>query len=75
MEVIVSGTSKQVIQEKTKGCVYATTEVWESGIASIHLDVRSMIVKMWLQPLLYCAGGCGGGSGPVGSAGRILPSW
>jgi hypothetical protein len=26
----------------------------EGGIASVHFDVRSMIVKMWLQPLLYC---------------------
>jgi hypothetical protein len=33
-------------------------------MASIHLEVRSMIVKKWLQPVLYCKEGppgrCGG---------------
>jgi hypothetical protein len=52
LEVIVSGTPKQVIQEKKQACVHTATEVSESGIASIHLDVRSMIVKMWLNH--YC---------------------
>jgi hypothetical protein len=42
MEGIVSGTPKRVIQEKTKACVHATSEVSERGIASIHLDVRSV---------------------------------
>ncbi len=55
-EVIISSTPKQVIQEKTKARVHTAANVSERGIASIHLDVRSMIVKMWLQPLLYCKG-------------------
>jgi hypothetical protein len=49
-EVIVLGTPKRVIQEKTKALAHAAADVSERGIASIHLDVKSMIVKMWLQP-------------------------
>ncbi len=55
-EMIVPGTPKRVIQEKTKARAHASADVSERGIASIHLDVRSMIVKMWLQPLMYCKG-------------------
>jgi hypothetical protein len=54
--MIILGTLKQVIQEKTKAHVHADVEGSESGIDSIHLDVRSMIVKMWLQPLLSIKG-------------------
>jgi hypothetical protein len=52
-DVIVSGTPKQGIQEETKACAHAVADVLERGIASILLDVLSMIVKMWSQPLLY----------------------
>ncbi len=52
--MIVYGTPKWVIQEKTKACAHASADVSERGIAPIHLDVRSMIEKMWLQLLLYC---------------------
>ncbi len=37
--MIVLGTPQQVIQEKTKVCVYAAADLSERGIASIHLDV------------------------------------
>jgi hypothetical protein len=46
LEVIISGTPKQVIQEKTKARAHATAEISESGMASIHLDVQSMMVKI-----------------------------
>jgi hypothetical protein len=45
-EVIVSGTPKREIQEKVKAFAHAATDVSERGIASIHLDVQSMIVKI-----------------------------
>jgi hypothetical protein len=45
-EVIVSGTPKREIQEKVKVFAHAAADVSESGIASIHLDVRSMTVKI-----------------------------
>jgi hypothetical protein len=41
--MIVSGMPKRVIQEKTKACAHAATEISESGMASIHLDVLSMM--------------------------------
>jgi hypothetical protein len=53
-ELIVSCTLKRVIQEKTKARAHAAVEISESGMASIHLDVQSMMVKMQLQLLLYC---------------------
>ncbi len=52
-EVIISGATKRVIQEKTWAHAHAAADVSERGIASIHLDLRSVIMKMWLQPLLY----------------------
>jgi hypothetical protein len=42
--VIVSGTLKRVIQEKTKARAHAAVEISESGMASSHLNVLSMIV-------------------------------
>jgi hypothetical protein len=44
--VIVSGTPKREIQEKVKAFAHAAADVSERGIASIHLDVRSMMVKI-----------------------------
>jgi hypothetical protein len=51
-----SGTTKQEIQEKIKALAHAAADVSDKGIASIHLDVRSMTVKMKLQPPQYCKG-------------------
>jgi hypothetical protein len=51
-EVIVSGTPKQEIKEKTIALAHAATDVSDKGMVSIHLDVRSMTVKMKLQPSL-----------------------
>ncbi len=45
-EVIVLGTPKREIQEKVKAFAHAAVYVSERGIASIHLDVSSMIVKI-----------------------------
>jgi hypothetical protein len=45
-EVIVEGTPKRVIQWKTRACVQSTKEIAERGIASIYLDVWSMLVKI-----------------------------
>jgi hypothetical protein len=45
-EGIVSGTPKHKIQEKVKALAHAAADVSEKGIASIHLDIRSIIVKM-----------------------------
>jgi hypothetical protein len=45
-EVIGLGTSKWVIQEKTKALAHTAEEISDSGNASIHLDVRSMMLKM-----------------------------
>jgi hypothetical protein len=44
--VILSETPKWEIQEKVKAFVHAAVDVSERGIASIHLDVRSMMVKI-----------------------------
>jgi hypothetical protein len=55
-QVIISGTPKREIQEKTKALAHAAADVSDKGTHSIHLDVRSMTVKMKLQPLLYCKG-------------------
>jgi hypothetical protein len=38
-EVIVSGTPKREIQERVKAFAHASTDVSETGTASIHLDV------------------------------------
>jgi hypothetical protein len=46
LEVIVSGTPKREIQGKVNAFAHAATDVSERGIASIHLDVRSMTVKI-----------------------------
>jgi hypothetical protein len=40
LEVIVSGTPKQEIQEKDNAFAHAAADISESEIASIHLDVR-----------------------------------
>jgi hypothetical protein len=45
-EVIVSGMAKREIQVKVKAFAHATADVSEKGIASIYLDVRSMMVKI-----------------------------
>jgi hypothetical protein len=45
-EVIVSGTPKREIQVKAKAFAYAAVDISERGIASIHLDIRSIIVKI-----------------------------
>ncbi len=50
--MIVSGTSKRKIQEKTKALAHAATDVSDKGMASIHLDVQSMTVKIKLKPPL-----------------------
>jgi hypothetical protein len=44
--VIVSGTPKQEIQVKVKAFAHAAADISERGIASIHLDVQSMMVKI-----------------------------
>jgi hypothetical protein len=46
-EVIVSGTPKREIQEKIKALAHAAGDnISDKGIASIHLDVRLMSVKI-----------------------------
>jgi hypothetical protein len=45
-EVIVSGTPKQEIQVKVKALAHAAADVSERGMASIPLDVQSMMVKI-----------------------------
>jgi hypothetical protein len=52
-EVIVSGTPKRIIQEKTKARSHAAVDVSEREIASIHLDMRSMIVKMCIRQIMF----------------------
>jgi hypothetical protein len=56
LEVIISGTPKWEIQEEIKTLAHAAADVSDKEIASIHLDVQSMPVKMKLQQLLYCKG-------------------
>ncbi len=46
-EVIILGTPKWDIQEKTKARAHATAEVSKRAIVSTHLDVESMIVKIF----------------------------
>jgi hypothetical protein len=53
--VIISGTLKREIQIKVKAFAPAA-EVFEKGMASIHLDIRSIIVSIELKLLLYCKG-------------------
>jgi hypothetical protein len=50
--VIVLGTPKQEIQEKSKALVHYAADVSDKGNAFIHLDVRSMTVKIKLKPPL-----------------------
>jgi hypothetical protein len=40
------GTPIQEIQEKVEVFAHAATDVSERGIASIHLDVQSMMMKI-----------------------------
>jgi hypothetical protein len=54
--VIVLGTPKREIQEKINALALAAADVSDKGIASVHLDVRSMTVKMKLQLPLYYKG-------------------
>jgi hypothetical protein len=44
--IIVSGTPKREIQVNVKALAHAAADVQASGIASIHLDVRSVMVKI-----------------------------
>jgi hypothetical protein len=45
-EVIVLGTPRREIQVKVKAFVHASVDVSERGMASIHLDVQSIMVKI-----------------------------
>jgi hypothetical protein len=86
--VIVSGTPKREIQEKTKALAHTVADVADKEMASIHLDVRSMTVKMKFQPPLFCRGstksiwrwekrhwGMGIGCGSKGAEWWILACW
>jgi hypothetical protein len=44
--MIVLGTQKQEIQVKVKGFAHATADISERGMASIHLNVQSIILKI-----------------------------
>jgi hypothetical protein len=54
--VTISGTPKREIQVKVKALAHAAVDVFESGMASIHLDVLSTMAKILLKLLLYCNG-------------------
>jgi hypothetical protein len=43
LEVLILGTLKRVIQEKTEALAHAAAEISEGRMASVHLDVRSMM--------------------------------
>jgi hypothetical protein len=43
--MIISGTPKREIQVKVKAFAHAAVDVSERGMASIHLDMRSIMVK------------------------------
>jgi hypothetical protein len=45
-EKFVSGTPKHEIQVTVKAFAHAAVDVSERGIASIHLDVQSIMVKI-----------------------------
>jgi hypothetical protein len=47
-EVIVSAISNLEIQEEIKALAHAAADVSDKGMASIHLDVQSVTVKMKL---------------------------
>ncbi len=47
--MIVSSTPKREIKEKVMAFAHAAADVSESGTASIHLDVRSVMVKMLIK--------------------------
>ncbi len=51
--MIVLGTPKREIQVKVKAFEHADADVSERGIASIHLDVQSIIVKIKIKLLLF----------------------
>jgi hypothetical protein len=51
-EVIVSGTQKLEIQVKVKAFAHAAVDVSERGIASIHSDVRSIMVKFNVMKII-----------------------
>ncbi len=51
--MIVLCTPKREIQEKTKALAHAAAYVSNKEMASIHLDVRSMTVKMKLKNCHY----------------------
>jgi hypothetical protein len=44
--VIILGTPKREIQVIVKAFVHAAADISERGIASIHLDFQSMMVKI-----------------------------
>jgi hypothetical protein len=44
--VIVLGTPKQEIQVKVKAFAHAAADVSGRGMASIHLDIQLIIVKI-----------------------------
>jgi hypothetical protein len=50
--VIVSGTQKLEIQVKVKAFARAAVDVSERGIASIHLDVWSIMVKFNVMKII-----------------------
>ncbi len=54
--MIVLGTPKREIQEEIQALAHADADVSDKGMASIHLDVQLMTVKIKLQPPLYCKG-------------------
>ncbi len=43
---VISGTPKREIKVNVKALAHAAADVLASGIASIHLDVRSIMVKI-----------------------------
>jgi hypothetical protein len=47
------GYPKMGIHEKIKALAHADVDILDKGTASIHLDVRSMTVKMKLKLPLY----------------------
>jgi hypothetical protein len=86
-EVIISDTPKREIQ-KTKALTHSAAELSDKRMASIHLDARSVTVKMKLKPPLYSKGptksmrrwekrhwGMGIGCGDRGAWRWILACW
>ncbi len=50
--MIISGTPKRVIIGKTNARAQSAAEIAERGTASIHLDVQSLMVKIYCN--CYC---------------------